>query len=169
MNICILQQKSEVIQLPAKVLKECYTVTQQRYNIPIFTLPRSGPSPITKILAGFCGNKIVFFFSRQQWFLLNRQYANITQIHLLKNLIYSKIKTKYRKSPKKLCMYICKVVCKFHEGPDIACFSPQKAEAFLGLIISLFSLLASISQSHVVVPSHSFKYIKCLALTLKEK
>lgn len=26
-------------------------------NIPIFTLPRSGPSPITKILAGFCGKK----------------------------------------------------------------------------------------------------------------
>lgn len=66
MNICILlQQELEVIRLPAKILQECYTVTYQRYNIPIFTLPRSGPSPITKILAGFCGNKIVFFFSRQ--------------------------------------------------------------------------------------------------------
>lgn len=63
MNIGILlKQKLEVIELPTKVLKEFYTVTYQRYNIPIFTLPRSGPSPITKILAGFCGNKIVLFF-----------------------------------------------------------------------------------------------------------
>lgn len=63
MHIITAKMRSD--QAACRSFKESYTVTYQRYNIPIFTLPRSGPSPITKILAGFCGNKIVFFFSRQ--------------------------------------------------------------------------------------------------------